>query len=100
MLHSNSDDVGSENLEDSVEIRYLDTMARWTFFCSAWRTRANGTGAGMEAKVEDGIGVKREETTEGDAENRAENILYLRRTPDLVVVQGLSRYLDEQRNKG
>lgn len=62
-------------LENHIQIIFLDTMARWTFFCSA-------------------VGHPTVKEVRGSEK------LQLRQQPDLVIVQGLSLYLDEKRNAG
>lgn len=64
-------------LEQNVEMKFLDTMARWTFFCSSVATGEYQYVAANEAKA-----------------------LNLKKAPDLVIVSGLSLFLQEDRNTG
>ena len=64
-------------LEQNVEMKFMDTMAKWTFFCSA-------VSAG---------GQRYTSSDEG-------RVLNLKNPPDLVIVSGLSLFLDENRNQG
>ncbi|KAK9899909.1 hypothetical protein P389DRAFT_176806 [Cystobasidium minutum MCA 4210] len=64
-------------LEDNVEMKFIDSMAKWTFFCSAVSTDSYRYTNASEARV-----------------------LNLKKVPDLVIVCGLSLFLAESRNTG
>lgn len=64
-------------LEDKVEMKFLDTTARWTFFCSAVSSGSYRYTGASGARV-----------------------LNLKEPPDLVIVSGLSLFLGESRNTG
>jgi hypothetical protein len=63
-------------LHENVDMRFLDTMARWTFFCST---------------------VSWDEKSHVESYSKA---LRLRHKPDLVILSGLSEFLSESRNSG
>lgn len=64
-------------LEDKVEMKFLDTTARWTFFCYAVSSGTYRYTGASEARL-----------------------LNLKKPPDLVIVSGLSLFLGESRNAG
>lgn len=64
-------------LEQNVEMKFFDTVARWSFFCSAVSSSDHCYQDPSEARA-----------------------LNLKRPPDLVIVSGLSLFLAESRNAG
>lgn len=67
----------ARSLKENVEMRFVDTMVKWTFFCSAVSTK----------------GYRYTSASEG-------RVLNLKKPPDLVIVSELSFFLDENRNQG
>lgn len=64
-------------LQEHVEVRCLETTAKWLFWCAAVQCGA------PDVDIQPGT-----------------RALHLKRTPDLVIVSGLSGLLGEEANKG
>lgn len=90
-------------LQDNVEFRFLNNMAAFMFFCSSVHVvqpvQDSSGGDKTDAADEGGAGADPASFASGYTDVELSKVR-IKQKPDLVIVEGMSRYLEEPRNSG